>query len=208
MGNKESAVANEESPDGPLSPEQMREFTEKTVFTPQDIQRLLLVYRKISGSTGQGGDGKIDIKEFLTHIKFINEEIGTLIYKMIDTNGDHKIDFAEFVEGLNIFCNGSDLKMKIRKCFEMYDNDHSQSIEKKEIKDIINMSRINNKFIDMDDAHLEELVYELLQEFDSSRSGNKLTLNDFTKMVTKAPGILDAFEFDMSMLPTPEELKQ
>ena len=208
MGNKESAVANEESPDGPLSPEQMCEFTEKTVFTPQDIQRLLLVYRKISGSTGQGGDGKIDIKEFLTHIKFINEEIGTLIYKMIDTNGDHKIDFTEFVEGLNIFCNGSDLKMKIRKCFEMYDNDHSQSIEKKEIKDIINMSRINNNFIDMDDAHLDELVYELLQEFDSSRSGNKLTLNDFTKMVTKAPGILDAFEFDMSMLPTPEELKQ
>ena len=52
------------------------------------------------------------------------------------------------------------------------------------------------------------LVDDLFDLYDSSgeEEGN-MSLDDFKKMVRKAPGILDAFTFDIAMLPPLDELK-
>ena len=71
MGNNQSS--NDDSfdirEDGPLSEEQMKEYLEKTQFSPQDMQHNLLAYRKIGGSAT--GDGVI----FIQHI---NNGIGRI----------------------------------------------------------------------------------------------------------------------------------
>ncbi|OHS97459.1 Calcineurin subunit B [Tritrichomonas foetus] len=207
MGNKESiASLNGDTPDGPLTPEKMQEFTQRTQFSPKDIQHLLLVYRKIGGSTSDFGDGKIDEEEFLHSIKFSNEKIGRMMYQMLDTDGDHSVDFDEFVYGLNTFHPNAELNNKIVKCFKVYDSDGSGNVSKDEIKDIINISLENNTFMSMDEAHLDQLVDDLFEKYDTSGEDD-MSLTDFTKMITCSPGILDAFEFDVSMLPTPDELK-
>lgn len=192
--------------DGPISDEQMNEFVEKTQFTPKDIQHLLLVYRKIGGSST--GDGIISEDEFMQEIKFPNDKIGDKIYHMIDVDGDHNIQFSELVYGLNAFHPNADLENKIEKCFGAYDEDGSGGISKNEVLDIIEMSLEGNQFINLDKPHLDQLVDDLFDQYDSSgeEEGN-MSITDFKRMVKQAPGILDAFTFDISMLPPLDELK-
>ncbi|KAK8876520.1 ferric-chelate reductase Frp1 [Tritrichomonas musculus] len=208
MGNQESKYADEieNREDGPISDEQMNEFIENTQFNPKDIQQLLLAYRKIGGSIS--GDGLISEEEFKKNIKFSNDKIADKIYRMIDVDGDRNIQFSEFVYGLNIFMPGSDFETKIQKCFNAYDEDGSGGISKNEILEIIGMSLDGNHFINMDMPHLIHLVDELFELCDSSgdEEGN-MSLVDFKKMVKEAPGILDVFAFDLSMLPAFNEMK-
>lgn len=208
MGNQESRGDDgfENQEDGPITDEKMKEFVENTKFTPKDIQHLLLVYRKIGGS--DVGDGVISEDEFKKNIKFPNEMIADKMYHMIDVDGDSNIEFSEFVYGLNAFHPDADLDTKMDKCFGAYDEDGSGGISKNEVRDIIEMSLDGNCFIDLDKAHLDKLVDDLFDLYDSSgeEEGN-MSLDDFKKMVRKAPGILDAFTFDIAMLPPLDELK-
>ena len=210
MGNINSRNSEDDEfdgrEDGPISDEMMKEFTEKTQFTPKDIQHLLLAYRKIGGSSE--GDGIISEDEFKSEIKFSNDKIADKIYHMIDVDDDHNIQFSEFVYGLNAFHPDADLNIKIDKCFGAYDEDGSGGISKKEVRDIIEMSLDGNIFINLDKPHLDQLLDDLFDLYDSSgeEEGN-MSLTDFRKMVKKAPGILDSFTFDISMLPSLEELK-
>lgn len=208
MGNQQSKYEEnfENREDGPISEELMKEFLTNTEFTPHDIQHLLLVYRKIGGSSDD--DGVISEEEFKSNIKFTNDKIADKIYKMLDVDGDRNIQFTEFVYGLNIFMPGADINTKIEKCFGAYDEDGSGGISKNEVYEIINMSLDGNTFVNLDKPHLDQLVDDLFSIYDSSgdKDGNMSSL-DFKNMVKKAPGILDAFSFDISMLPSLDELK-
>lgn len=192
--------------DGPISDDQMKEFVEKTEFSPQDIQHLLLAYRKIGGSAD--GDGVISEEEFKTEIKFANDKIADKIYRMIDVDGDSNIQFSEFVYGLNAFHPKANLDTKINMCFGAYDEDGSGGISKEEVREIIGMSLENNSMVNLDEPHLQQLLDDLFELYDTSgeEDGN-MSVSDFRKMVTKAPGILDSFTFDISMLPTLDHLK-
>lgn len=208
MGNQQSKYDDEyeHREDGPISEEQMKEFLSNTQFSPQEIQHLLLAYRKIGGSTSD--DGVISEDEFKNNIKFANDKIADKIYKMLDVDGDSNIQFSEFVYGLNIFHPGSDLDTRINKCFSAYDEDGSGGISKNEILEIIHMSLDGNSFVNLDKPHLDQLVDDLFELYDSSGDADgNMSSFDFMNMVKKAPGILDAFSFDISMLPSIEELR-
>ena len=208
MGNQQSKSTEEyeNREDGPISDEQMKEFIQNTEFNPREIQHLLLAYRKIGGSTT--GDGVINEDEFKKNINFANDRIADKIYRMIDVDGDRNIQFDEFVYGLNIFHPKADLDTKIEKCFKAYDEDGSGGISKQEVIEIIHMSLDGNTFLNIDTPHLNQLVDDLFAIYDSSgdEEGN-MSSSDFYHMVKKAPGILDSFAFDISMLPTLDELK-
>lgn len=208
MGNQQSKYDDElnNREDGPISEEQMKEFLSNTQFSPHDIQHLLLVYKKICGSISD--DGVVSEHEFKSNIKFANDKIADKIYKMLDVDGDSNIQFSEFVYGLNIFLPGSDVNTKIEKCFSAYDEDGSGGISKNEVLEIIYMSLDGNTFMNIDKPHLDQLVDDLFEIYDTSgdKEGNMSSL-DFKNMVKKAPGILDAFSFDISMLPSIEDLK-
>lgn len=204
--SKDGEIMFDGREDGPISDDQMDEFIEKTQFSPKEIQHLLLAYRRIGGSTT--GDGVINEEEFKTQIKFANEKIADKIYHMIDVDGDQNIQFSEFVYGLNAFHPGADLETKINMCFGAYDEDGSGGISKNEVREIIEMSLENNVFIKLDEPHLNQLLDDLFDLYDSSgeEEGN-MSLSDFKRMVRKAPGILDSFTFDISMLPPLDALK-
>lgn len=208
IGQSKEEDLNLDTPDGPLNEEKMAEFTSATHFSPSDIQTLMLVYKKIGGSTDSGKDGLIQFDEFNSHIKFSSPDIAMKIYKMIDVDGDKNIQFDEFVYGLNVFHPKSDINTKIEKCFQAYDDDGSGAISKEEVDSIIEMSLHNNSFVTLDSSHRKQLLDDLFDKYDSSGDpdGN-MSLGDFRKMVLQAPGILDSFQFEMSMLPSPDELK-
>lgn len=207
-GQSKEEIINGDSHDGTLGDEKMAEFNANTHFTPSDIQTLLLVYKKIGGSIDEGKDGLIQFDEFTKNIKFSNPDIAMKIYKMIDVDGDSNIQFDEFVYGLNVFHPDSDINLKVEKCFQAYDDDGSGAISKEEVDSIIDMSLQNNTFVSLDPSHRKQLLDDLFDKYDTSGDpdGN-MSLGDFRKMVLQAPGILDSFQFDMGMLPSPDELK-
>ena len=103
-------------PSGSISDELMTELCNHTSFTPKEIMELLLIYRKIAGTESEGGDGLIDEDEFISNLNIKNEKIGHLMYVMLDKDGDHHVDFEEFVYGLNIFLPESPIDEKIDLC--------------------------------------------------------------------------------------------
>lgn len=209
MGINESIDANEMGDDNEISGQLMNEFEANTQFTPQELQQLFLVYRKIGGRSTNGGDGVINKDEFIKEISFCNEEIGELMFSMIDVDKDRKVTFKEFVYGLNTFHpNNPNIDEKIQKCFQAYDEDHGGSISQNEVRQIINMSLDGNIFLELDEAHMQQLLDDLFAKYDTSGDPlGSMSLTDFKSMVLKAPGILDSFEFDTSMLPPLSELK-
>ena len=70
------------------------------------------------------------------------------------------------------------------------------------------MSLHNNCFLTLDPSHRQQLLDDLFDKYDSSGDpdGN-MSLGDFRKMILQAPRILDSFQFDMAMLPSPDKLK-
>ena len=127
---------------------------------------------------------------------------------MIDVDHDTNIQFDEFVYYLNVFHPKSDIILKIEKCFQACDDDGSGAISKEEVDSIIDMSLHNNCFLTLDPSHRQQLLDDLFDKYDSSGDpdGN-MSLGDFRKMILQAPRILDSFQFDMAMLPSPDKLK-
>ena len=187
-------------PSGSISDELMTELCNHTSFTPKEIMELLLIYRKIAGTESEGGDGLIDEDEFISNLNIKNEKIGHLMYVMLDKDGDHHVDFEEFVYGLNIFLPESPIDEKIDLCFKAYDEDGNHVISKDEIRSIIDMSLEGNALMHIDEAHLDLLIEELFIEYDSTGKG-ELKKDDFLKLIKSAPGILEPIQFDMSILP-------
>lgn len=186
MGSAHSDILS-----GRLSPDDIERLTNETFFTASQIVKLMQLYQTLTR-----GSSKIQEEEFITKLKIPNKHIGSIMYQMLDTDGSGDIDFQEFLFGLNAFLPQAPIDDKIRLCFRAYDSDGSEAVSKEEVEDIINISLINNPFVQLNRPELEQLLDDLFDEYDEDRSG-ELTYPQFEKMVRRAPGILECFEFDM-----------
>ena len=184
---------------GNLKPEDVARFVAETNFRDRDIVTLAAKYKELAGSTDMGGDGLIDEDEFISKMHIQNRKIGSLMYRMLDTDGSGEIDFEEFLFGLNVFLPQSPIDQKIDMCFRAYDADGNNTISKDEVRDIIETSLDGNVFIELDAEKLDQLVDDLFNEYDEG-SNDDLTKEQFANMIRRAPGILECFEFDITSI--------
>lgn len=184
---------------GNLSPEDVQRFMEETNFKDREIVSLAAKYKELAGSKEFGGDGMINEDEFIAKMHIANPKIGSLMYHMLDTDGSGEIDFEEFLFGLNAFLPQSPVDKRIELCFRAYDADGSNSISKDEVKEIIEISLQGNTLCELTEEQLSQLVDDLFDEYDREKSGD-LSLEEFSEMIRKSPGILDCFEFDISAM--------
>ena len=95
------------------------------------------------------------------------------IFDVFDRDKDNKIDFAEFLCGLNITIHG-DFDKKLKCAFEMYDLDGDGKIGKKEMKVIV------------------DSIFELIGEDKKKLTNNKVKMI-FEKMDTDKVGLTSIF---------------
>jgi len=186
MGPDQSAALR-----GNLSPDDVEKFSKKSGFTPSQVAQLSEKYRKLAGSLL--ADERIDKDEFIRSMNITNRKIGSIIYDIIDKNRDSNIDFHEFVMGLSVFLPQTPFEDKVRMCFKAYDRDHGGTISFEEIKDMISLSLENNPFIEMTESQMNQLVTDLISQYDKTGNG-ELTFDSFYQMVRKAPGIVESFD--------------
>jgi Ca2+-binding EF-hand superfamily protein len=100
------------------------------------------------------------------------------LMKYYDINGDGKISFEEFLNGLRDDLNPRRKKM-VMKAFHMLDKDNSGQITVSDIKGIYDVSR-NPEFLEGRSTK-EQILANFLNQFDGARGNNDgvVTLDEF-----------------------------
>lgn len=100
------------------------------------------------------------------------------LMKYYDINGDGKISFEEFLNGLRDDLNPRRKKM-VMKAFHMLDKDNSGQITVSDIKGIYDVSR-NPEFLEGRSTK-EQILTNFLNQFDGARGNNDgvVTLDEF-----------------------------
>ena len=182
---------------GDLSPEDVARLVRETNFKDRDIVLLANKYKQLIGS--DQSNRTITENAFIAQMNIANKKIGSLMYRMLDINGSGELDFQEFVAGLNAFLPQTPIDRRIEMCFRAYDTDGNDTISKKEVREIVELSLDGNRFLEMSDEALEQLIDDLFGEYDSHMKGT-LSRQEFARMVRKAPGILEFLELDVASI--------
>lgn len=187
MGSNESDANNHG-----VTPEHMDYLLSKTYFQNSDIITLAEKFNQLT--TG----GRITLDDFVHKLRFRSREVGELVYKVVDTDGNGYIDFDEFVMGLSLFLPKTDLDSKIKAffkaCCRMTEDYPEPVILRRDLYRIIEMSLVNNTFVCLSGDHLNILIEELFLTYSTDEIG--MAYRQFRNMVIHAPGILSILEFD------------
>ena len=196
MGSDESSVDKEESFQTSSGSMNIEHYLKTTKFTKPQIQLLKRSYEKLKSKSL---DGKIRSSDFVEQMGFPNKAIGEKLFAALDDDGNGDLDFDEFINGLNCFHPQSPFDKKAELCFNAYDDDGSGEISKDEIKTMIEVCLENNEYIQLTKAQLNTLLDELFAQYDDD-GGGEINLKEFTDLVSKAPGIIECFNFNIEDL--------
>ncbi|KAJ3327046.1 hypothetical protein HDU76_012416, partial [Blyttiomyces sp. JEL0837] len=113
------------------------------------------------------------------------------LFDAFDLDGNHKIDFREFIQGLSAFMKGTP-EEKMALSFRLYDIDKSGSIEPKELIKI--MGQMYSAFYNEDQSErIREVVTRIYDDLDINGDGS-LSLTEYKLMALKEPMIIDFLE--------------
>lgn len=187
MGIFQSAVAR-----GFLREKDAEEISENSFFTERQVYQLATAFRKLNSNL------KVDSHLFCKALDIDNEEIGSIIYKVIDTDGSGKLNFLEFVQGLNVFHPEAPFQDKVKMCFKAYDEDNSGLVSKDEIMKVLKISLQKSDLIELTPCKVDMLADDLIRTY--ARNGSELCFDEFYSMVKNAPGVIESFDLDLDAL--------
>ena len=191
MGNSDSK---------PISTEGLNKIDLKkdTEFRNDDamVDRLLQIYQQLQESFLKG---KLTPETFTELMGMSNPKIGNLIYETI-TKQKKSQEFITpdvFIQGLNIFHPNADRNKLITVVFEMYTKDGKSELSKSDVEDIINISAENSDFMNLSKAKIKNLASQLFQDFNDD-GNDTIDINEFRRMVNKAPGLIDSLRLNLA----------
>jgi len=156
-----------------LSDKAVKELSEKTKFTPDEIKHWYEGFMKDCPT------GKLTRAEFS---KIYNQFFPTgdpsafaqFVFNVFDDNGDGSIEFEEFLQALSITSRGK-LEDKLEWAFRLYDLDNDGTITKKEMTQIVEaiFSMVGNQKDQMpqEDNTPEKRVERIFQLMDKDGNG-------------------------------------
>ncbi|KAJ3193662.1 hypothetical protein HK101_004402 [Irineochytrium annulatum] len=173
---------------------EVENLKDETHFTLNEIKRLKLEFEKQSDSDFT--ITKDQFKQTLqNHVHCWSAGAQYLflerLFDAFDLDGNHKIDFREFIQGLSAFMKGTP-EEKMELSFRLYDIDKSGSIEPKELIKI--MGQMYSAFYNEDQSdRIKEVVMHIFDDLDINGDGS-LSLTEYKLMALKEPMIIDFLE--------------
>ncbi|MBN3308644.1 guanylyl cyclase-activating protein 2 [Amia ocellicauda] len=122
------------------------------------------------------------------------------MFRAFDKNGDKTIDFLEYVAGLNLVLRGK-LEHKLKWSFKVYDKDGNGSVDRNELRAIIQViyNLKKNTRQDQEGQLLtpDEVCDRIFQVVDENGDG-QLTLNEFMEGARKDQWVMRMLQLDMN----------
>eukprot|EP00842_Homolaphlyctis_polyrhiza_P002197 jgi/Hompol1/2979/HPOL_006271-RA len=169
-------------------------ISNSTHFTLEEIKRLHKAFSKYADENNT--INKADFKKALeNHVNAWSAGAQYLflerLFDAFDMDGNHTIDFDEFINGLSVFFKGSD-EEKQELSFRLYDIDKSGSIEPKELISIL--SKMYSAFYNEDQTpRVTKMVRQIFEDLDINGDGS-LSVTEFKLMAIKEPMMIDFVE--------------
>ncbi|KND03474.1 uncharacterized protein SPPG_00957 [Spizellomyces punctatus DAOM BR117] len=188
MGHSESKVQVAEDT------EEIRDLSNSSHFTHNEIRKLQTEFEKLADENHT--INKNDFKRTLEqHVSCWSAGAQYLflerLFNAFDLDGNERIDFREFIQGLSVFMKGTP-EEKMELSFRLYDMDKSGSIEPRELIKI--MSQMYSAFYNEDQSQkIKELVHQIFEDLDINGDGS-LSLKEYKLMALKEPMMIDFIE--------------
>ncbi|XP_060213385.1 calcineurin B-like protein 7 isoform X1 [Lycium barbarum] len=161
----------------------------ETVFTVSEVEALLDLYKKLSGSITS--DGLIHKEELLLAL-FKNHKKENLfadrIFSLFDAKQNGHIDFGEFVQTLSVFHPRTPDSEKIEYAFKLYDLRHTGYIEREEVKEMV-LALLDESDLHLSDDVVEAIVDKTFKETDTDGDG-RINQEEWREFAARNPMLL------------------
>ncbi|KAH6564043.1 hypothetical protein BASA50_000220 [Batrachochytrium salamandrivorans] len=162
-----------------------------THFTLEEIKRLQQAFSKYADENNT--INKVDFKRALENCIIAWSDGAQYmflerLFDAFDLDNNHRIDFAEFINGLSVFFKGTE-EEKQELSFRLYDIDKSGTIEPKELIKIL--SKMYSTFYSEDQSErITAMVNQMFEDLDINGDGS-LSVVEFKLMALKEPMMID-----------------
>jgi len=146
------------------------------------IERLRRKFNKLD----RDNSGTIDIYEFMQIPSIRANPLAARLLSVFDSNGDHQVDFGEFLKALEIIGGYGDRKTKLRMMFSIYDITSDGHISNGELFYALKLMIGPG----LEDEQLQQVVDKTLR---TAAPANKLgiTFDEFCRLVESASNSVD-----------------
>jgi serine/threonine-protein phosphatase 2B regulatory subunit len=169
------------------SAEAYRAISEETGFGVDELRVLFPKYSRIASS--QQADGKIDITEFKAALALSNDGFADRLFRAFDSDQSRDVDFAEFVRGMQALSDRATVAQKARFCFRVYDADSNGTIDREELRAILQHSLIENSPVKLSDEQIARMIDRTYDKMDTDADGG-ISFEEFEREAAKNPSIL------------------
>lgn len=177
-----------------LKPKDLEELNNSTEFTEREIKDWYKGFRQ------DYPHGYLTVDQFMeVYSNFYPAGDASAFaentFRVFDHNKDQKIDFREFVIGLNMSSRGS-FEDKMKWIFQLYDINENGFISKDEMLVIVKSIHLMCKG-SSDDAEAEKQVDKIYSKMDSDSDG-QISMDEFLALASSDPTVSKILTGDMA----------
>ncbi|KAI4381873.1 hypothetical protein MLD38_007899 [Melastoma candidum] len=175
--------------------EQLSRIAHRSPFTVNEVEALLDLYKKLSGSVID--DGLLQ-KEELKLALFRTQAVDSLfldrVFDIFDEKQNGVIEFEEFVHALAVFHPLAPVDEKINFAFRLYDPKQTGFIERDEVRKMV-IATLLESSIHLSNEALESILENTFAGADVDKDG-RISKEEWIAFVLKHPSLLKIFTVD------------
>lgn len=172
----------------------LNELLQTTNMTRTELYKLFSRFKALCQLSGTPGSiDKKTFKEGVSSLAFEDDAFVDRVFALLDEDGSGTVEWEEFVNAVNSLETGSTFD-KLKFCFEVYDRDGNQSIEREELQDMFTSMLLNGESVTMDEIspEMRELIVDFVDgiydTFDADHS-ESLEFDEVMQALQKSPEI-------------------